>query len=111
MDIDEKSLFVKSFDVVYILELIENGLDFFWNDLEAMRGNSIEFQKFYKICVQWPSIVQCPILNPMIIFKFKKSVFDVDVIYVHFSCVNYLFLDFNELMMIWKVIEMMLFYD
>ena len=43
MNIGEKFLFVKSFVVVYVLELIENGLGLFWDDLEAMRGISTEF--------------------------------------------------------------------
>ena len=38
-----KFQFVMSSDVVYVLELIENGLHLFWDDLEAMRDNSIKF--------------------------------------------------------------------
>ena len=37
-----KFQFVMSSDVVYVLELIENGLHLFWDDLEAMRDNSTE---------------------------------------------------------------------
>ena len=45
INIDEKFLFVKSFDFVCVLELIEKdlGLGLFWNDLKTMRGNFIEF--------------------------------------------------------------------
>ena len=46
ININGKLLFVKSFYIVYVLKLIENGLSLFWDDLEAMRDNSIEFQNY-----------------------------------------------------------------
>ena len=43
MNIDEEFLFVKSFDIVYILELIENGLCLFWDGLKGVECNSTKF--------------------------------------------------------------------
>ena len=40
----EKFLFVKSFDVVYVLELIEKGLGLFWDDLKAREENLHNFE-------------------------------------------------------------------
>ena len=49
MNIDEKFIFVKKFDVIDVFELIEKDLGLFWDYLEVMRDNytkilnSVEF--------------------------------------------------------------------
>ena len=40
------------------LELIGKGLGMFWDDLEAMKGNSIEILKFCRTRVHYPCRVQ-----------------------------------------------------
>lgn len=58
-NIDEKFLFAKSFDVVYVLELIENGLGLFWDDLGSHDRqfyriwNFTEFTTNDQLVVQW----------------------------------------------------------
>ena len=92
MNIDEKFVFVKSFDVVYVL--IKYGLSLFLDDLEAMRGISTEILKFCRTHVQW--LVLCPMSSFTSNDKFcvqwtiltPMTSFDVNVINVCFSCVN-----------------------
>jgi len=50
-------------------ELIQNSLGLFWDDLEAIRENSIEILKFYKICIHWSVSRPITILSPMISFE------------------------------------------
>ena len=69
MNIDEKFLFVKSFDVVYVLDLIETGLGFFLGWFGSHEKQFYIILKFYKIRIHWLVLHPVTILSPMTNFE------------------------------------------